>query len=775
MRVRRRIVISGIVQGVGFRPFVHRLAVRHHLGGWVRNHPAGVEIEAEGEAPAVAEFLQSLTAQSPQSARIDECRSEPCLPNGECEFQILSSHAAGQSGASRQPFPGDRGATPAEDLRGHVAADLAPCDECLGELFDPANRRYRYPFIACAHCGPRYTMVRELPFDRERTTMVEFPLCAACEAEYHDPHDRRFHAQALACPACGPQLQLCDASGERWETADPVAAAAELLLTGAILAVKGLGGYHLACDATQARAVGELRRRKCRADRPFAVMVADLQSARELCAVRDEEAAALEAPERPIVLLRRRPQSILAEEVAPGVGELGLFLPYTPLHHLLLHDCLGRPLVMTSGNRAEEPIACTEQEAWERLRGIADYFLIHTREIACRCDDSVGRVVHRRLQVLRRSRGYVPAPLKLPHACDQPVLAVGGQLKSTIALGWGRTAVLSQHLGDLDDWSTYRAFGAAVRRLEQLFGRRAARLVHDAHPDYASTRYAVARAEQDRLPLLAVQHHHAHLVSCWVENELTQPVIGVIFDGTGYGTDGAIWGGEFLIGDDRGFVRAGRMRYVGLPGGEAAIREPWRMALAHLLDAGETPAWLADAVSASELRVIRQLLERGWNAPPTSSVGRLFDAAAALAGVRHRVSYEGQAAWEWEAYASHSTDGGSYPFDLSGGAPREVDTRPLVRALVHDLRGGIAREVAARRFHNTLVEIVAEVCRQLRAESGLDAVVLSGGVFMNRLLATEVPARLTADGFRVYGHHCVPANDGGLSLGQLAIAAAAEC
>lgn len=766
MVIRQRMLVRGIVQGVGFRPFVHRLAVQQGLGGYVRNHPEGVELEVEGDAAAVERFMHELITSPPPSAQLVDWARQSCPPLGESTFQIVTSTTPDVAGAPLQACSGRA------IERGHVAADLAPCEDCLAELFDPRARRYRYPFVSCAHCGPRFTMVRGLPFDRERTTMAEFPLCADCRAEYHHPQDRRFHAQALACPACGPQLVLRDAHGQELSTPDVVATVAEQLLQGAIVALKGVGGYHLACDATQDGVVAELRRRKQRGERPFAVLVNDLAVAQEVCVVSSAEAALLRSPRRPIVLLPRRTPSRISEAVAPGIDELGLFLPAAPLHYLLCEACARRPLVLTSGNRSEEPMVCEDHEALERLRGIADYFLGHTRPIASRCDDSVLRVVDGQTQPIRLGRGYVPAPISLRHACPCPLLAVGGQQKVTVGWGWDRTAVISQHLGDLESWPAIRAYEETIRHWETLYGIRPEAFVHDAHPDYLSTRYAQQRAAAEQKPALAVQHHHAHLASCWAEHQLAEPVLGVIFDGTGYGTDGAIWGGEFLVGDPRRYQRVGHFRYVGLAGGEAAIREPWRMALAHLLDAGEDPAWLTGVAPAHVLRGVQRMLEQRLQTPWTSSVGRLFDAVSSLLSLRPRVSYEGQAAVECEVWARRCPEAAPYVFELAGTAPVLVDTRPLIRGVVDDLRRGMAREIIARRFHSTLVEIIVEMCSVLSSQYGLKTVVLSGGAFMNRILATEGTARLRAEGFRVLTQRRVPPNDGGLSLGQLVIAAA---
>jgi hydrogenase maturation protein HypF len=611
-------------------------------------------------------------------------------------------------------------------------------------------------------------------------------MCPACRREYQDPLDRRFHAQPTACPACGPQLALRDAAGRAVaEKDEALARAVAALRDGRIVAIKGLGGYHLACEARRAAAVAELRRRKHRDEKPLAIMVRDLGAAAGPCAVDESERALLTGRARPIVLLRRRQGCDIAEGVAPGNPFLGLMLPYTPLHHLLLHD-LGRgaALVMTSGNRSDEPIAYEDDDALARLAGIADLFLTHDRPIHVRCDDSVTRVLAGAESPVRRSRGYAPQPLRLPVSCAEPILAVGGQLKATFALGEDRRVVISHHMGDLDEYEAYRAFERDVGLYQDLFRVRPARIAYDAHPDYASTRYAQRRAaEEAGISLIAVQHHHAHLASCMAENGLVERVIGVTFDGTGYGTDGRVWGGEFLVGDYCGFRRAAHLRYVGMPGGERAIREPWRMALAHLLDGGCGPELLDGRIDRTSLRTAQRMLERGFNSPLTSSAGRLFDAVASLAGVRDAASYEGQAAMELEwlaaraARAGREARGEGYPFefeelDVDGEHILVIDPRPLVRAAERDVARGTSAAVVARRFHDAMVDLIAATCRRIRRNTGLDAVVLSGGVFMNALLTTEVIERLAGAGFRVFRHRLVPPNDGGLSLGQLAVAAA---
>jgi hydrogenase maturation protein HypF len=648
----------------------------------------------------------------------------------------------------------------------------------LAELFDPADRRYRYPFLNCTNCGPRLTIISGAPYDRAMTTMSPFTMCADCRAEYEDPTNRRFHAQPNACPACGPRLLLQDNRGGLVATNDPLRSFATALGEGRIGALKGLGGYHLVCDARDSAAVGELRRRKHRDERPFAVMVTDVNAAEAICGVSAAERLLLCSPGRPIVLLRRRHCGEIADDVAPGNPFLGVMLPYTPLHHLLMRTVGGAPLVMTSGNRSEEPIAYEDSQASTRLAGIADLFLGHDRRIHLRCDDSVTRIIDDIELPLRRSRGYAPQPIDLPFSCPRPALAFGGQLKVTFALGRERQAFLSHHMGDLDQYDAFRAFEKDVALYQQLFAVRPECLVHDLHPDYVTTRLARDRAAREGAEVLAVQHHHAHMASCMAEHGLTEPVIGVTFDGTGYGTDGAVWGGEFLIGDYRNFRRRAHLRYVGMPGGEQAIREPWRMACAHLMDAQIEFPPLRARLLPVEARTVAIMLSRQFNTPQTSSAGRLFDAVAALAGVRDRVTYEGQAAIELEWLASETALNGTYPFVLNpprdADSPWIVDTRPSIRAIVSDVTNEVGAAVVAQRFHSTLVEMIAEVCDRLRDESRVATVVLSGGVFLNALLTHEVTARLATDGFRTYRHHLVPPNDGGLSLGQLAVFAAHE-
>lgn len=745
---RRAITVWGVVQGVGFRPFIHGLATRLRLAGFVRNQAGAVYIEVEGETASIQAFLDELQSNPPVLAHFEDIKSQIIPVEGAVDFRIEKSSA---------------------DAPEHVfiAPDVATCDECLEELFDSTNRRFGYPFINCTNCGPRLTIIQGIPYDRERTTMAAFGMCPACRAEYVDPNDRRFHAQPIACIECGPQLKLLDARGQRHNCHDPLAAFADAILSGRIGALKGLGGFHLVCDARCETTVAELRRRKHRDEKPFAIMVRDVATAQVLCELGPEELQLLTSSARPIVLLRRRKDCCsIASAVAPENPRLGVMLPYTPIHHLLMRAVGDSPLVMTSGNTAQEPMVYQDDEAIVRLGDIADLLLTHNRPIHVACDDSVLQVVNHEAVPLRRARGFAPAPLPLPIACPRPILALGGQLKSVFALGRDKHAFLSQHLGDLDHLAAVRAFEQNIRLYEELFETKSALLAHDLHPDYASTAYALRRAARESLELIGVQHHHAHVASCLAEHGLNESVIGVVFDGAGYGADGAIWGGEFLLGDYVQICRMSHLRYVRQPGGDAAAREPWRMAIAHLVDAGCDPRVLAD-VTQQQLQVVEKMIERGFNAPHTSSAGRLFDAVAAILGLSHRTSYEGQAAMQLQWLAETSRDEGAYAFELSD----TVDTRPLIRDVCRDRQQGVEAATIARRFHHTLAAMIAAVCQEIRRQTNLSTVMLSGGVFMNALLASQARERLERGGFRVYQHRQVPPNDGGLSLGQLAIAA----
>ncbi|HEY0543142.1 MAG TPA: carbamoyltransferase HypF [Actinoallomurus sp.] len=737
MRVRTEVRVEGTVQGVGFRPFVHGLATGLGLAGLVGNDSRGVFIEVEGDLHAVERFLSGLR-EPPPLALIERISTRSLSPDGLSGFAIVGSDTSGRRSVL-------------------VSADSATCADCLRELRDPADRRYGYPFVNCTNCGPRFTIVTDVPYDRPNTTMAGFAMCADCSAEYRDPADRRFHAQPVCCPACGPHVTLRDAGG-RTLPGEPVEAARALLRQGGVLALKGLGGYHLAATAGDESAVAALRSRKHREDKPFAVMAADVRSARRLGEVGSAEEALLTSIRRPIVLLRRLAGAPLAGAVAPGNRSIGVMLPYTPLHHLLA----GEPLVLTSGNVSDEPIAYRDEDAFAALREIADAFLTHDRPIHVRTDDSVTRVFRGRELPVRRSRGYVPGPVPLPGG-GPPVLACGAELKNTFCLAKDGRAFVSHHIGDLENYETLRAYREGIEHFGRLFDITPSLIAHDLHPEYLSTKYAL---EQD-LPLVGVQHHHAHVASCMADNEWTEPVIGVAFDGTGYGTDGTLWGGEFLVADLAGFERAGHLLPVPLPGGTMAIREPWRMAAAHGvpadLDVARRHAASWDTVVA--------MGRRGVGSPLTSSVGRLFDAVAALLGVRDRVNYEGQAAIELEQRADVG-ERRAYPVRLDGGSPFTVSGADLVAAVVADLRAGVGVPSIAARFHNAVAGIVVAGAVRLRETTGLTTVALSGGVFQNLLLLERAVAGLEAKGFGVLVHHRVPPNDGGISLGQAAVAAA---
>jgi len=754
---RTRVRVEGIVQGVGFRPFVHALAGRLGLAGLVGNDAGGVFVEVEGSAETVERFLEALAAEAPPLAVIERVTATPLAPTGTAGFAIAPSRADGE----RQAL---------------VSPDTATCADCLAELDDPADRRHRYPFINCTNCGPRFTIVRDVPYDRPATTMASFAMCPDCAREYHDPADRRFHAQPVCCPACGPSLALVDREG-RPAGGEPLAGGAARLLAGAVVAVKGLGGYHLAADAASEPAVAALRARKHREDKPFAVMVADLAGARALCAVDPAEEAMLASPRRPIVLLARRPsegRAAVAASVAPQNRSLGVMLPYTPLHHLLL-AAVGRPIVLTSGNVSDEPITYLDAEALERLGGIADWFLVHDRPIHVRADDSVVRRFRGRELPLRRSRGFAPQPLGLPWPFPRHVLACGAELKHTFCLAKDGRAFVSHHIGDLENYETFRSFTEGVEHFRRLFAVEPEVVAHDLHPEYLSTKYAV---ELDGVELEGVQHHHAHVAACLADNGEPGPVIGVAFDGLGFGADGTIWGGELLVADLEGFRRAGHLEVVPMPGGAAAIREPWRMAAAWLDAAlgGQVPERLA--VVGRNLdrweRVVA-LARSGTASPATSSAGRLFDAVAAILSVRDAVNYEGQAAVELEQLADPG-EPGAYPARVAGaggdGAPLRLAGTDLVRSVVEELEAGVAAPLVAARFHNGLAGLTVAACRSLRDATGLETAALSGGVFQNLLLLERTVAGLERAGFRVLVHSRVPPNDGGISLGQAVVAGA---
>lgn len=750
IRVRRRYEARGLVQGVGFRPFVYCLATELGLGGRVLNHSSGACVEVEGPPELLDRFAARLTAELPVPGRIDSLDSAELAATGQREFGIEAS----------------------ETQAGEVAlvlADLATCDACRAELLDPADRRFGYAFTNCTHCGPRFTIIRDVPYDRAATTMAGFALCPDCRREYDDPRDRRFHAQPNACPKCGPALRWCGADGEAVNEPDPIAAAARMLLAGQIVAVKGLGGYHLACDAADDAAVLRLRERKRRDARPLAVMVLDLAAARDLAEVSDHEAELLASPAAPIVLCRRLPGAPLAPSLAPGLDTVGLMLAYTPLHLLLL-GAVGRPLVMTSGNLSDEPIATSDDDALRRLGPIADGFLLHNRPIERRCDDSVLRLVGGRATVLRRSRGEAPKPILLRRSGGPVVLAVGGHQKNTFCLARGHEAFMSHHVGDLENDLALSAFETGIADYERLFGLRPEVIAHDLHPDYLATQYALDRAVSDGLETVGIQHHHAHIASCLADRGRDGPVIGLGFDGTGWGPDGTVWGGEVLVADLSDYRRVGRLRPFAMPGGEVAVRQGWRLAMALAYDADVflDPSWLEE--EPQRIAFVGEMLEGEVRCPRTSSLGRLFDGFSALLGLRTTSRYEGEAAVRLEGAAADEPSG-ALPFEIGpAGELHELDWRAAVGAAIDQRARGTYPEVIARRFHEGLAEGFAALCARVRRQTGLATVALSGGCFQNVLLSELLSTMLARRGFEILSHHRVPANDGGLSLGQSAIA-----
>jgi hydrogenase maturation protein HypF len=749
LRQRQKIIVEGIVQGVGFRPFIYQLAKRLALAGSVCNDTRGVTIEVEGEPELLDRFVAAIQHEKPPLAVIQSLHVDVVPLKGCAGFSILQSAADGVR-------------------RAQISPDTFVCDDCLTELFDVRDRRYRYPFINCTNCGPRYTIVTGIPYDRPLTTMADFPLCAECQNEYDDPASRRFHAQPNACPECGPQLQLLDASGQALDSQDPLEETLRRLGEGQIVAIKGLGGYHLAVDATNPDAVQELRRRKQRDEKPFALMARSLEVIKRLALLSDDEARLLQGVERPIVLLQKKDAHNLAENIAPDNRYFGVMLPYTPLHHLLLQDEF-EVLVMTSANLSDEPIAFEDHEAFQRLSSIADAFLVHNRRIHTRTDDSIARVMADRPLLLRRSRGFVPRAIALPREAPS-ILAVGAELKNTLCLTRGDRAFLSQHVGDLKNLEVYASFKKTIEHLQSILEASPERVAHDQHPDYYSTRYAL---EESGLEPVAVQHHHAHLASCLAEHGVEGPAIGIIFDGIGYGDDGNVWGGEFLVGDLCGYERLGHFRYQPMPGGDLATKEPWRMALSYLLSAyGETPEGVNafEGLDGNELRLVSQATLKRINAPLTSSCGRLFDAVAALLGLRQRVSFEGQAAMQLEMLSDPSQSK-SYPYLLSEDGGRLIfDPLPMIDAIVKDCSEGRPVAEIGGRFHVSLALMIEEVCSQVRDKTGLAQVVLSGGVFQNCLLTEMTLPCLARSGFKVLTHSLVPPNDGGIALGQAAVA-----
>ncbi|WP_371371991.1 carbamoyltransferase HypF [Sporomusa aerivorans] len=745
-----RIHITGVVQGVGFRPYVYNLAMRHKVSGWVANDGSGVELVAEGWQAAVDGFVAAIRQQAPPLAVIESLTVTPCEPGNYAGFQIRTS-VTGQAKTAL------------------ISPDVATCAHCRGELLEPTDRRYRYPFINCTNCGPRYTIIQDIPYDRRKTTMREFAMCPACQAEYDDPASRRFHAQPNACPVCGPAYVLLDREGRELKPQgqDPPAMAARLIAQGSILAIKGLGGYHLAVNARDEAAVAHLRQRKVREDKPFAVMAGSLAAIQKHCLASAAEVELLTSAAGPIVLLAKGACYDLASSIAPGNPYIGVMLPYAPVHYLLLKA--EDVWVMTSGNLADEPIAYQDEDARRRLSAIADYYLIHNRAIHCRADDSVIRIVQDKPYFIRRSRGYVPAPVNLSRELPA-VLAVGAELKNTFCLIRGRQAFLSSHTGDLENLPTYQSYLAAIEHLKNLLAVTPEVVAYDLHPEYLSTKYAVALA----LPGVPVQHHHAHIAAVMAEHHLTGPVIGLAFDGTGYGPDGSLWGGEFLVADLRQYRRAGHLAYMPLPGGAKAIREPWRLAVCLLKELYGQDFAALDIPLTRNLppgwELVLAAAEKGINTPQTSGAGRLFDAVAALLGIRLQINYEGQAAVELEL-AARGFRGQVLPYAIQESNGLLVfDYKPLVMTICQGIRRGIACGQLAADFHTTLAAATCEITLRISRVTGLKSVALSGGVFQNITLLTQIIGMLGQYDFSLYLHRQSPPNDGGLALGQAVIA-----
>lgn len=778
LKQRLHLFVKGIVQGVGFRPYIHRLALKHGLAGWALNASDGVHIEVEGEANALEAFMNDLIPYAPPLAVIDDVTVTEIPPNGDEKFEIR--HSVEKEGEFVL-----------------VSPDIATCKDCLRELLNPSDRRYRYPFINCTNCGPRFTIIQDLPYDRPKTTMRKFIMCPDCQREYEDISDRRYHAQPNACPKCGPKVWMEEWKGNwgielgQGETA--LKMAAKLLSEGEIIAIKGLGGFHLACDACNEEAVLRLRALKGREEKPLAIMSANLKLIERYSFVSEEERHLLESPQKPIVLLRKKEPCPIAPSVAPRNRYLGVMLPYTPLHALLLDEFKGLALVMTSGNISEEPLCKDNDEAKRRLGGIARYFLLHDRDIHMRCDDSVVRCIpsptpssptlshphtpilqhpHPPTLFLRRSRGYAPFPIRLDFKLRE-VLAVGAELKNTFCFTRDRYCFLSQHIGDLKNAETLAYFEESISHFQKLFRIHPEAIAHDLHPDYLSTKWAMS---QPGIEKVAVQHHHAHVASCMAEHGIVEPVIGVACDGIGLGTDGAIWGCEFMVATYSDFERKAHLAYVPMPGGDAATKEPWRMAATYLylaLGDGfvERPIPFCRRLDRRAWRFIKQMIDRKVNTPPTSSCGRLFDAVSSLLGLRDRVSFEGQAAMELEQLASEEGGLGRYGFEfICSGGVKQISVLPMFEQIVDELMRGVPEPIIARKFHNTVADFMVEACRFIAEETGLRKVVLSGGTFQNVLLLRLLLSRLHELGLEVFCHNRVPPNDGGIALGQAMVA-----
>ena len=747
---RAEIGITGIVQGIGFRPFIYNLAQKHLIRGWVLNNEKGVLIDAESEDGNLDRFIQDIPKLAPPLARIESFEVKYLEPLGYSTFEIRKSEEA-------------------QDKFVLISPDVATCDQCLSELFSPKNFRYRFPFVNCTLCGPRFTIIQDIPYDRRKTTMAPFIMCPVCQKEYEDPLDRRFHAQPNACPACGPSLHLEDREGKE-VSGDPIVKTLDLLSKGRIVAIKGLGGFHLACDAKNQDAVSSLRSRKFREDKPFAVMCQNIDEVKEHCEVNEEEEKLLLSVERPILILRRRGNSPIAHAVAPYQDTLGVMLPYSPLHHLLLNGPL-KTLVMTSGNVSDEPISYKNEEAFRRLSNIADYFLFHNREIHMRCDDSVTRIFDGKPYILRRSRGYVPFPIKLSFPLEM-ILACGGELKNTFCLTRGQYAFLSHHIGDLENLETLTSFEEGIEHFKKLFYIEPKAVAYDFHPDYLSTQYALSIPG---IPKIGVQHHHAHIVSAMAENEIEGDVIGAALDGTGFGLDGTVWGGEFIKANLRDFDRLAHLRKVPMPGGSMAIKEPWRMAMVYLFEAfGEEATKLKidlmKRIDWGKWDILKKAINKKVNTPLTSSMGRLFDAVSSLLSIRDEVHYEGQAAIEMEMIADHGITE-EYSFrNYNDEVSMVIDPAEMIRGVIRDLIDGLSASKISGKFHRTISRMIIDTCETIRSNKKLNRVVLSGGVFQNIYLLSLVTEDLRRSGFDVYTHHLVPPNDGGISLGQAVVA-----
>ncbi|MGA3085303.1 MAG: carbamoyltransferase HypF [Thermodesulfobacteriota bacterium] len=747
MKKRYRVYIQGIVQGVGFRPFIYQQAVGRSLSGYVTNTSQGAELEVEGEDEVIEDFLQTVQTNPPPLARITDFRVEPLPLVHDREFTIRQSVVQ-------------------EERSALISPDIATCPDCLKELRDPSDRRFQYPFINCTNCGPRYTIIQDIPYDRDKTTMAPFAMCPDCAEEYHSPMSRRFHAQPIACWKCGPQVSLHDSQGRFMDQASPIQETARLLKEGRILAIKGLGGFHLAVDATQEEAVVRLRTRKHREEKPLALMSRDLEQVAAYAFIGNEEAEILLSKERPIVLLSKKLPNPIASSVAPGNQYFGVMLPYTPVHHFLMdHDFIA--LVMTSGNLSEEPICLDNDEAFRRLAGIADFFLVHNRDIYLRSDDSIIQRVANRTRQIRRSRGFVPVPIFLREPVS-PVLACGAELKNTICLTKDNRAFLSQHIGDLENLETLNFFKLTINHLKQILQIEPEIIAYDLHPDYLSTRYAL---EQQGLRSIGIQHHFAHIVGGMAEHGLQEKVIGLSLDGTGYGLDGRIWGGEILVADLSSFERKGHFAYLPMPGGSKAIKEPWRMAVSYLYQAygeglWELPLPFLQRQDKSKIEIILRMIRQGINSPLTSSCGRFFDGIAALIGLRDFVAYEGQAAMELEMLQGREAEV-PYPLEIvEEQGVLQVRPQPIIQGVVQDVLNNNSAGSISRRFHLTLMEVLTQVCRKIRDDSGLEKVVMAGGVFQNRTLLAGMEERLQKEGFQIYSKALIPSNDGGIALGQ---------